>query len=763
MIRHYFKVATRNLLKYKTQTLISIVGLAVGFTCFALSALWIRYEMTYDNFHEGAERTYLIRVQDGYNANGISNTTPSLLARYLKSNFPEIEAASGIQNSECFLRLENGSKIAPIIGVDSAATNMFNIKVLEGNTNFLKHDKHEIGITQELAQELFGDKNPLGEELDLDNQKYKVCAIVSSWSRHSNIPYQIVRSLMIYDRWSSPDVTTFIRTRPGTDNIALEKKLTAINLSQMDTECNLGNLTVTPLHKVRYSNFHRKETIVVSFQYITYFCIIGGLIIICSLFNYLILFINRMRMRKREMALRKVCGADNKSLFCLHSTEMLIMLFASMLVGMILIEICSSAFIHFTNIEINREHLYLESICYLLTVIIIAFIIAQIPISYFRRRTLSIRLALTLQLIISILFVFATTIMLKQIYYQKHAETHIKQHNIGSVALWMNGDIRAWTEKIAALPMVTETLPPQYFPIVSTGPMMYMDINQWDDKPEQAPEVGLGVILAKEPFFRFYNIQLLEGEWLTEKSSEQDIIINETAARKFGWKHPIGKQIQLDEDTRYTVTGVVKDFRYVSPTVATPAICFSLTDSQSYQWFRASILFKFREGSWNECRQAIEAMHKEDFPSSALRLFNEEQEYDKFLKSENSLASLLSVAALVCVLISAFGIFSFVTLSCEQRRKEIAVRKVNGATVKDILVMFVREYLLLLIVASVIAFSIGYALMKQWLQIYIEQTSIDAWIYLAIFAGIAIIIAICIGWRVWCAARQNPAEVIKSE
>ena len=123
----------------------------------------------------------------------------------------------------------------------------------------------------------------------------------------------------------------------------------------------------------------------------------------------------------------------------------------------------------------------------------------------------------------------------------------------------------------------------------------------------------------------------------------------------------------------------------------------------------------------------------------------------------------MSFVAVVCVLIAAFGIFSLVTLSCEQRRKEIAVRKVNGATIKDILLMFVKEYILLLLIASIVAFPIGYVLMKRWLENYIEQTTINVWIYLTIFACIAIVIFACIGWRVWHAARQNPAEVIKSE
>ena len=123
----------------------------------------------------------------------------------------------------------------------------------------------------------------------------------------------------------------------------------------------------------------------------------------------------------------------------------------------------------------------------------------------------------------------------------------------------------------------------------------------------------------------------------------------------------------------------------------------------------------------------------------------------------------MSFVTTVCIIIAAFGIFSLITLSCEQRRKEIAIRKVNGATIRNILIMFVKEYMLLLTIAAVIAFPVGYVLMKLWLENYVERTVISAWIYFAIFGGIMIVIFACIGWRVWQAARQNPAEVIKSE
>lgn len=156
-------------------------------------------------------------------------------------------------------------------------------------------------------------------------------------------------------------------------------------------------------------------------------------------------------------------------------------------------------------------------------------------------------------------------------------------------------------------------------------------------------------------------------------------------------------------------------------------------------------------------------MQLAELPDRKLFLDSEEERYNKYLKSEDALSGLLSFSSLVCILIAVFGIYSLVTLTCELRRKEIAVRKVNGATIGNILSIFFREYTLLLIISSLIAFPVGYIIMRQWIETYNRQVNIGVWPFILIFMGIMIVITLSIGWRVWQAARQNPAEVIKSE
>ena len=313
--------------------------------------------------------------------------------------------------------------------------------------------------------------------------------------------------------------------------------------------------------------------------------------------------------------------------------------------------------------------------------------------------------------------------------------------------------------------MITEVMQPDYYPIVS----QLTAIGQFDnweglDIPIDTP-VPVKLFLGKEDFFRFYDITLLAGEWLDDLSTYEDIIINESLARRMGWspQEAIGKHI-IQSYITYTIVGVVKDCHYGAPTLPIPHTGFLVGEQMGLMQRSAGILFKYKEGTWNECRKALEHLYQtECSPENILRLNSEEEVYNNYLRSEEMLTRLLSFASLVCILTAMFGIYSLVTLTCEQRRKEIAIRKVNGATVWSILFLFFREYLIMLCIAALFAFPITYVIIKQWILNYVRQVSISPLPFILILIGLALTVIAGISWRVWKAANENPAEVIKNE
>lgn len=787
MIKHCLKIAIRNLVKYKVQSAVSILGLAVGFVCFSLSLYWIHYEMTYDHFRQDADRIYMVRTNDEYTEGKISTRVPYSLAAYLAQHFPDIAVAAPFHLISERISVNDKYQDAVFSSADSAWMNLMDIRIIKGNRNFmLPKDNAEIAITEEAAKKWFRTEDPIGKEVKMLRRTKKICAIVQAENRHTNFPFDFIGNPELGKTWWYITWSILIKVKPDTDIEELESKINAnlpAELKQVTLTRKTGieRIILTPLSKLHDAkDFRDDKEAGITFQYIIYFSIAGILIITCALINYLTLFINRMRVRQREMALRMIHGANIRSLVSLLTVEFLLLLACAVTTGFLLIEICFPSFIELTGIDTAKSSLYGEAFLFigLISLIILTAIIGLLYILYHRSLHLSLRYntgrstgtqlrrgSIVLQLFVCLSFIGCTVLVNQQLDYLRHRDLGLKIKNRGSFSVMGDMDYTPLIRKIKELPMITEVMQPDYYPIVS----QLTAIGQFDnweglDIPIDTP-VPVKLFLGKEDFFRFYDITLLAGEWLDDLSTYEDIIINESLARRMGWspQEAIGKHI-IQSYITYTIVGVVKDCHYGAPTLPIPHTGFLVGEQMGLMQRSAGILFKYKEGTWNECRKALEHLYQtECSPENILRLNSEEEVYNNYLRSEEMLTRLLSFASLVCILTAMFGIYSLVTLTCEQRRKEIAIRKVNGATVWSILFLFFREYLIMLCIAALFAFPITYVIIKQWILNYVRQVSISPLPFILILIGLALTVIAGISWRVWKAANENPAEVIKNE
>ena len=787
MIKHCLKIAIRNLVKYKVQSAVSILGLAVGFVCFSLSLYWIHYEMTYDHFRQDADRIYMVRTNDEYTEGKISTRVPYSLAAYLAQHFPDIAVAAPFHLISERISVNDKYQDAVFSSADSAWMNLMDIRIIKGNRNFmLPKDNAEIAITEEAAKKWFRTEDPIGKEVKMLRRTKKICAIVQAENRHTNFPFDFIGNPELGKTWWYITWSILIKVKPDTDIEELESKINAnlpAELKQVTLTRKTGieRIILTPLSKLHYAkDFRDDKEAGITFQYIIYFSIAGILIITCALINYLTLFINRMRVRQREMTLRMIHGANIRSLVSLLTVEFLLLLACAVTTGFLLIEICFPSFIELTGIDTAKSSLYGEAFLFigLISLIILTAIIGLLYILYHRSLHLSLRYntgrstgtqlrrgSIVLQLFVCLSFIGCTVLINQQLDYLRHRDLGLKIKNRGSFSVMGDMDYTPLIRKIKELPMITEVMQPDYYPIVS----QLTAIGQFDnweglDIPIDTP-VPVKLFLGKEDFFRFYDITLLAGEWLDDLSTYEDIIINESLARRMGWspQEAIGKHI-IQSYITYTIVGVVKDCHYGAPTLPIPHTGFLVGEQMGLMQRSAGILFKYKEGTWNECRKALEHLYQtECSPENILRLNSEKEVYNNYLRSEEMLTRLLSFASLVCILTAMFGIYSLVTLTCEQRRKEIAIRKVNGATVWSILFLFFREYLIMLCIAALFAFPITYVIIKQWILNYVRQVSISPLPFILILIGLALTVIAGISWRVWKAANENPAEVIKNE
>lgn len=649
MIKHCLKIAIRNLVKYKVQSAVSILGLAVGFVCFSLSLYWIHYEMTYDHFRQDADRIYMVRTNDEYTEGKISTRVPYSLAAYLAQHFPDIAVAAPFHLISERISVNDKYQDAVFSSADSAWMNLMDIRIIKGNRNFmLPKDNAEIAITEEAAKKWFRTEDPIGKEVKMLRRTKKICAIVQAENRHTNFPFDFIGNPELGKTWWYITWSILIKVKPDTDIEELESKINAnlpAELKQVTLTRKTGieRIILTPLSKLHYAkDFRDDKEAGITFQYIIYFSIAGILIITCALINYLTLFINRMRVRQREMALRMIHGANIRSLVSLLTVEFLLLLACAVTTGFLLIEICFPSFIELTGIDTAKSSLYGEAFLFigLISLIILTAIIGLLYILYHRSLHLSLRYntgrstgtqlrrgSIVLQLFVCLSFIGCTVLINQQLDYLRHRDLGLKIKNRGSFSVMGDMDYTPLIRKIKELPMITEVMQPDYYPIVS----QLTAIGQFDnweglDIPIDTP-VPVKLFLGKEDFFRFYDITLLAGEWLDDLSTYEDIIINESLARRMGWspQEAIGKHI-IQSYITYTIVGVVKDCHYGAPTLPIPHTGFLVGEQMGLMQRSAGILFKYKEGTWNECRKALEHLYQtECSPENILRLNSEEE------------------------------------------------------------------------------------------------------------------------------------------
>ena len=351
-------------------------------------------------------------------------------------------------------------------------------------------------------------------------------------------------------------------------------------------------------------------------------------------------------------------------------------------------------------------------------------------------------------------------VILKQMYFLHHTgELGFSLKNRGSVIFFgANSDVFA--NHLKQMPEITDVVDVKGFMnLVPLNVSASRDIRSWDSKQADAPDnIGFERMIVPPEFVDFYELRLAAGEMLSDSDPDTLVLINESAAKAFGWHDPIGKQF---DNSRFTVKGVIKNIYNYAPTTAATPIFYTKPSPERQSLSVATVLFKYQTGQWKVCKEKIDRLIEKEFPGTRCTIYNTEEEYNKFLKSENALMRSLSFLSSICILICVFGFVSLVSLSCEERRKTIAIRKINGATSGDILSIFTKEYAVLLLVGAIIAFPTGYLIMQRWLEQYVKQTSSPAWLYVSILGALAIIIALCVGWRVYKSSIENPVESIR--
>jgi ABC-type antimicrobial peptide transport system permease subunit len=772
MIRHYLKIAWRNLLKYKTQSVITVVGLAIGFTAFSFTMSWIRFERGYDKDIENADRIYRVLLKDSTSVGGIQPYTPNAMTAYLKGLYPEIEEATGISIYKGEFRTNNRSLLLANCNYLHADTSFFKVFYPDIKIDFPEVlDKTYYILTESTATKLGLSYKDIGRNIDSLN--INLLSIVPDKSKQTNIPFDIAllskSNPDFNDSWGYYSRHTYILVHEKADIETLKSKFNELIIHTQLAE-NISRDTPYPSKLVALTELritHPDDEVSIKYQHLRLFAAVAFLVIFCAFFNYLMLFINNIRLRSRGLTLQKINGASVKQLLSLLFLEFTILLIIALLIGLALTELLFPSFVKFSMIEAERSHFVLDAILFGFALLITSVVTAYFPIKFFMLRSIKENLlpqkqqnigikdsftltTIALQLFIGILLIFSTTIYIYQYQYLNSKYIGFNRYNKNAMFTEQN-----------ALPLNEIKKIPGVIDIIQYGgdflPKSHMRRISFE-----GIELFEFVLYGPE-FVDFFDINIVEGRNIYE-DEKKAYLINETAQRL------LTKQDSDKELIIYgiPVVGVIQDMYIDSPLLPVLPSVYKLHDPTHWElehlhFSTKAYVYKYEKDLRFETEKAIQKLITEEIGNESVRIVNMEEKYEEYTQSERYLLTLLSIMTGVTILIAIFGIYSIVTLACNRRRKEIAIRKVNGATVKEIFMLFFKQYLWITIAASAIAFPIGVFVMQRWLEQYTRRVSMEWWLFAGVFALVLLIVMASMIFRVVKAAKENPAEVVKSK
>ena len=465
--------------------------------------------------------------------------------------------------------------------------------------------------------------------------------------------------------------------------------------------------------------------------------------------------------------------------------EISAVLIAAIVTGAIICLLSLPYFTQFSTIDKPFGFFMGGYILYALIIGVISVLIASVITSVVSKRQLSrylgrslgsgsttagYKMSIGFQLAISLCAIFCTVVMHRQVNYMIGSrDMGYVKHNIGSIYQFglNETEVDAVRQQLKQLPEMDKVVYgfESYFQYHRSSAIT---IDTTFESMTADQDISVVYIEANRDYLDMIEVQPIAGELFSrENEQENAVVISETLANLLGGADRIVGKTIFNYYQPLIVRGVIKDVCYTSPKGATIPLVYEYEQENSISGVNQANLFMFRvkEGTdWNTLKDKINQVFENVHPGVYHSIKNMEDEYiNSYVKSELALGKFLLIITIVCIIIAVSGVFSIVSLSCERRRREIAVRKINGAKRTDVLRLFIRDYLPVIVAAALVSFPIGTIIMHRWQSAYIRQAPIGVWTYLLILAGMILFIALIIFNNIRRASSQNPADVIKSE
>ncbi len=804
MFNNYIKVALRYLSRHKGYTLINISGLAVGIACCILIMLFVRSEWSFNRFHAKVERIHRAWLEEHYQGEIFRNTvTPIPLVPVLQAGLPEVEAACRVASINPAIKYGNNIFNDDVNMVDSTFFHVFDFPLLEGAIKNPFATSNSIVITKTAAKKYFGNNTAIGKTLELqlgdDKVLFTVTALAKDPPLESNIQFDMLipfsNAPFIWSEqtrtsaWSNVSVASFFLVKEGASIAVVNKKIASILQQLVVKNYKAGeyNVRLQPLKDI-YFNTTLPETLT-GYSNPKYSYILGSvgiLILLIACINFVTLSVGRSTTRALEVGVRKVLGAERQQLIRQFWGEALLLTLFSFIIGIVLAILFLKPF----NALANRELVFgvdaFTVLFYFVLVLVIgliagiypAFVLSGLkPIQVLKGKLQSngnmgmFRRALVVgQFAASIIMIISTITVGKQLKYLQSKDLGYNREHIVIVP----------TNKPpgegAALARKLKTELQKAPQVISSTSSLYSMANYgwmslgYTDENRAFRQFRFNII--DTDFIETMGLQIVKGRNFSKNnpSDSNTIIVNETLVKEYGWTDPIGQK--LPGEYQQQVIGVVKDFHFESlHTNIKPAVLslkadsiFSASSDVSYSTSpRPRVSVRLRGGNLEENIATLRTAWKavagdEDFEYTFL-----DEALGAAYQQEQRLGNIVQYASFLSIFIACLGLFGLATLVVVKRTKEIGIRKVMGANVSHIVSLLSKEFIVLVGIASLIAFPVAWWALSKWLQDFQFRIAIPIWIFLVSLLVTMIIALVTVSVQTVKAALANPVNSLRSE
>ena len=807
MVRNYLKIAFRNLKRQKLYSAINILGLAIGLTSAIIIILFATDESNFDKFNHNFNRIarLITTSQSKDKSLRTFSLTPGILGQRLEEEYPEIEDYTNIIDSHTWGRFtvqhdNNKYYESNYLITQPGFLRIFDFKVLQGNRNELLAEPNEMVLTESTAKKLFGDENPIGKTIKTDRSwgDFKVTGILQDPPKNSHLQFSMLISmkslnkfsgfLKAYNSFDYNLVRTYLLFIKGYNINNFANQLRKFqNPNKTQTSGINDVISLQPLSDIHFgsqnlefdlnANSRSKTTVYI-------LAIIGLLIVLIAIINYTNLAAAKSMNRMKEIGVRKVIGADKKQLVLQFLTEAVVVTLIALTAAFLLVELALPSFNNFTgkSLSLLSKYSLLEiTIIFMLSLFtgLLSGTLPALLITKFRtvqilkgkiqsKKGFSItgKGLIIVQFALSTAMVFCTVTIYKQLKYIQNKKLGFNNTNMLVVDINSSGarkNFIALKNEFSKNPNVKSVAVSSRIP----GDWKNLDeVTARNFGEDQQNAHKMFYIGADYDFINTFGINLLEGRNFHDSytGDSTSIIINREAALALGLNNPVGKSVIIsDGDNKglYKIIGLAKDFNFQSlHEKISPIIIGYWNNPFAYiDYFTARI-------NGRNIPEIIKyfASVQQQFDNVTPFEYNFLDERMKdFYKQDEHEAIIINFSSGLALLIACLGLFGLTAFSAEKRIKEIGVRKVLGASISGIVLLFSKDFLKLILIASLISFPIAYYLMQKWLNEFAYRININFTIFL-LSAAIAIIIAlITISFQAIKAATVNPVKSIRYE